>query len=118
MNYILWHHAANLWLGCSEKVGYMVCCQQSMNRFGNRRFQNNAMDYVKEETLQRVVGDIHSELLVLSTSSKFNGKALFRRFPHKSNGSTELEIAASLLRYQPAVTLLVSRIRPNKSERS
>ena len=61
-----------------------------MNRFGNRRFQNNALDYVKEDTLQRVVGDIHSELLVLSTSSKFSGKSLVRRFPHKSDGSTVL----------------------------
>mmetsp|Transcript_21064 Transcript_21064/g.51838 ORF Transcript_21064/g.51838 Transcript_21064/m.51838 type:complete len:1143 (-) Transcript_21064:54-3482(-) len=100
-----------------EKVGYMVCCQQSMNRFGNRRFQNNAMEYIKEETLQRVVGDMHSELLVLSTSSKFNGRCLVRRFAHKSHPSTELEIAASLLRYQPAVTLLVSRIRPSNSDK-
>jgi len=101
-----------------EKVGYMVCCQQSMNRFGNRRFQNSAMEYVEEDTLHRVVGDMHSELLVLSTSSKFNGRCLLRRFSHKSNPATELEISASLLRYQPAVTLLVSRIRPGKGGKS
>ena len=88
-----------------------------MNRFGNRRFQNNSMEYIVEEKLQRVVGDMHSELLLLSTSSKFNGRCLVRRFAHKSNPSTELEIAASLLRYQPAVTLLVSRIRQSNSDK-
>eukprot|EP00980_Cylindrotheca_fusiformis_P007439 scaffold1533_cov98-Cylindrotheca_fusiformis.AAC.3 len=99
-----------------EKVGYMVCCQQSMNRFGNRRFKNNAADYVKEDILHKIVGDMHSELLVLSTRKKFHGRCLVRTFEHKTNPSLSLEIAAALLRDHPAVSLLVSRIRPVKSE--
>ena len=95
-----------------EKVGYMVCCQQSMNRFGNRRFQNQAVDYMEEDILQKIVNDMHSELLVLTSSKNFSGRCLVRTFAHKTNPSLKLEISASLLRHQPAVSLLVSRTRP------
>jgi hypothetical protein len=95
-----------------EKVGYMICCQQSMNRFGNRRFQNNAKEYLKVDGLHKVVSDMHSELLVLSSRKKFDDRCLVRTFSHKSDPSLQLEITASLLRHQPAVSLLVSRVRP------
>ena len=98
-----------------EKVGYMVCCQQSMNRFGNRRFQISARGYLKENVLHQVVSDMHSELLVLTTRKKFEDRCLVRTFSHQSDPSLKLEISASLLRYQPAVSLLVSRIRPESS---
>lgn len=95
-----------------EKVGYMICCQQSMNRFGNRRFQNSAKDYLKVDVLHKVVSDMHSELLVLSSRKKFGDRCLVRTFPHRTEPSLRLEISASLLRHQPAVSLLVSRVRP------
>lgn len=95
-----------------EKVGYMVCCQQSLNRFGNRRFQNNSRDYVKDEVLlHKIVSDMHSELLVLTSRRTFEDRCLVRRFTHKTDPSLRLEITASLLRHQPAVSLLVSRIK-------
>ena len=98
-------------LSYSEKVGYMVCCQQSMNRFGNRRFQNNAKEYVKDSVLHKIVSDMHSELLVLTSRKTFEDRCLVRSFPHKTDGYLKLEITASLLRHQPAVSLLVSRIK-------
>jgi len=98
-----------------EKVGYMICCQQSMNRFGNRRFQNTAKDYLKAEVLHKVVSDLHAELLVLSSRKKFDDRCLVRSFPHKTEPSLRLEISASLIRHQPAVSLLVSRVRPASS---
>ncbi len=98
-----------------EKVGYMICCQQSMNRFGNRRFQNSAKDYLKVDVLHKVVSDMHSELLVLSSRKKFDDRCLVRSFPHKSEPSLRLEMTASLLRHQPAVSLLVSRVRPSSA---
>lgn len=99
-----------------EKVGYMICCQQSMNRFGNRRFQNTAKDYLQVDVLHKVVSDMHSELLVLSSRKKFDDRCLVRTFKHKSDPSLQLEITASLLRHQPAVSLLVSRIRPASAD--
>ena len=98
-----------------EKVGYMICCQQSMNRFGNRRFQTFAKDFLRPEILHKAVSDMHSELLALSSRKKFEDRCLVRTFPHKSDPSLKLEITASLLRHQPALSLLVSRIRPASS---
>eukprot|EP00934_Nitzschia_sp_Nitz4_P007132 Nitzschia sp. Nitz4//scaffold69_size99277//19473//23043//NITZ4_004622-RA/size99277-augustus-gene-0.1-mRNA-1//1//CDS//3329556682//7122//frame0 len=95
-----------------EKVGYMICCQQTMNRFGNRRFHNNSKDFVKSDILHKVVSDMHSELLVLSSRRKFGDRCLVRSFNHASDPSVKLEITGSVLRHQPAVSLLVSRIRP------
>lgn len=106
-----------------EKVGYMVCCQRSMNRFGNRRFQSSAKSYVTDDTLHKVVSDMHSELLALTSTRKnnFGNRCLVRTFPQiLIEGDTKdpcnyLEIAATLLRHQPAATLFVSRIRSNKA---
>lgn len=102
-----------------EKVGYMVCCQQSMNRFGNRRFQTSARSFVTTEMLHKIVSDMHSELLVLTSTRKnnFGDRCLVRTFPQLAGAATgtsrHLEIAATLLRHQPAATLFTSRIRPN-----
>ena len=95
-----------------EKVGYMVCCQYSMHRFGNRRFQTLAQGFVTDDILHKVVSDMHSEVLVLTTRKKsFGSRCLVRTFPHQSDNSKVLEITATLLRYQPAATLLVARNR-------
>jgi hypothetical protein len=99
-----------------EKVGYMICCQQSMNRFGNRRFQMSAQDFISNDTLHKVVSDMHSEVLVLITHRKnFESRCLVRTFPHPNEPSRFLEVTATLLRYQPAATLLVSRMKSHKS---
>lgn len=100
-----------------EKVGYMVCCQQSLNRFGNRRFQTLARSFLTDYTLHQVVSDMHSELLALTSTRKnsFGNRCLVRTFPQKDGTtSRHLEIAATLLRHQPAATLFSSRIRTSK----
>jgi hypothetical protein len=95
-----------------EKVGYMICCQQSMNRFGNRRFQTLAKGILTDDTLHKVVSDMHSEVLVLTSRNKsFEGRCLVRTFSHPKDCTRTLEISATILRYQPAATLLVSRIK-------
>jgi hypothetical protein len=97
-----------------EKVGYMVCCQQSTQRFGNRRFQNNAAGFLTDDILHQVVSDMHSEMLVLTIrKNAFEDRCLVRTFPHQTDPNVQLEITATLLRYQPAATLFVSRIRPS-----
>ena len=99
-----------------EKVGYMVCCQQSLNRFGNRRFQTLAHSFLTDDALHQVVSDMHSELLVLTSTRKnsFGNRCLVRTYPQIDSASSRyLEIAATLLRHQPAATLFASRIRTN-----
>lgn len=98
-----------------EKVGFMVCCQQSMNRFGITRFQNAAKDFIQGDVLHKVVSDMHAELLVLTSRKKFENRCLVRSFPHKTDPSLRLEISASLLRHQPAVSLLVSCVMPSEA---
>lgn len=96
-----------------EKVGYMICCQQSTQRFGNRRFQNSASGFLTDDMLHQVVSDMHSEMLVLTIrKNAFEDRCLVRTFPHQTDPLIQLEITATLLRYQPAATLFVSRIRP------
>ena len=101
-----------------EKVGYMVCCQQSLNRFGNRRFQIISRSFITDDTLHQVVSDMHSELLVLTSTrkNKFGNRCLVRTFSEIDGASSRyLEISATLLRHQPAATLFASRIRMKKS---
>mmetsp|Transcript_7242 Transcript_7242/g.17636 ORF Transcript_7242/g.17636 Transcript_7242/m.17636 type:complete len:133 (-) Transcript_7242:1267-1665(-) len=96
-----------------EKVGYMVCCQQSTQRFGNRRFQNNSAGFMTDDMLHQLVSYMHSEMLVLTIrKNTFEDRCLVRTFPHQTDPNLQLEITATLLRYQPAATLFVSRIRP------
>ena len=103
-----------------EKVGYMVCCQQSLNRFGNRRFQTSSRSFLGDDTLHQVVSDMHSELLALTSTRKnsFGNRCLVRTFPQIDGvSSRHLEISATLLRHQPAATLFASRIRTSKAVR-
>jgi hypothetical protein len=93
-----------------DPVGYLVCDQHSLERFGNRRFQTKATGFLEENELHVVVSDMHSELLALSARASFKiERALIRTFPHKRDPTTLLEISASLLRRHPALTLFVSR---------
>ena len=94
-----------------EKVGYMVVCQSTSNRFGNRRFQTSSEGYLDADLLHRIVNDMHSELLVLTSRKNSGNRKLTRSFPHQSDPSRSLELVASLIRHRPAVSLLVSRIK-------
>jgi len=92
------------------RVGFLVCCQQTMNRYGNLRFQNNAKGFVGKNALHVVVSDMHSELIALSARNTFDDRSLIRTFSHKDDANKILEISASLLRRQPAMSLFVSSI--------
>ena len=93
-----------------ETVGYLVCDQQTLERFGNRRFQTKAISFLDENQLHLVVSDMHSELMALSSRPSFDGRSLIRSFPHGQDPRKTLEISASILRQHPAVSLFVSRI--------
>lgn len=88
-----------------SRVGYLVCCQHTMNRYGNRRFQSLTSSFLTDSAVHSTVSDMHSELLSLSTTDQ----SLHRSFTSPDcNGS--LELSASILRHQPAVSLFVARI--------
>jgi hypothetical protein len=93
-----------------ESVGYLVCDQQSLERFGNRRFQNKAEGFLDENRLHGLVSDMHSELLALASRASFQNRSLLRTIPHRDDPGKVLEISASLLRRQPVLSLFVSRI--------
>ena len=95
-----------------ESVGYLICDQSTLDRFGNHRFRTKAVGFLREDELNIVVSDMHSELLALSSRATYkNDRALVRRFPHRMDHSRILEISAALLQQQPAVSMFVSRTR-------
>jgi len=102
----------------SEKVGYLVYCQQTMNRYGNRRFETEAADYIGKMELHSLVSDMHAELLALlrSSNASFNDRSLIRTVQHPKDESRELEISATILRRSPALSLFVSRVVPASSD--
>lgn len=95
-----------------EKVGYLVCCQQTMNRYGNRRFETEAAGFIDKVELHALVSNMHSELLVLMSSTKISlrDRSLIRVYPHPTDFSQKLEISATIVRRNPALSLFVTRI--------
>ena len=89
-----------------SKLGYLVCCQQTMNRFGNRRFQVLAEDFMEVNLLHSVVSNMHGELLTIANKDG----AVERTF---AKNGLELRLTASLLRPQPAVSLFVTSVVDN-----
>jgi Ion transport protein len=92
-----------------ETVGYLVCDQQTLERFGNRRFRSKAIGSLDENSLHSAVTEMHAELLSLAPRSTFQDRSLVRRFPYKREPGKFLEISAALLRRHPALSLFVSR---------
>jgi len=97
-----------------EKVGYLVCCQESLNRFGNRRFESMLGDL-----LYTVVSEMHSEIMELGRSGNKHSEEtveLVRQFPHVKDPTKALEISARLLRRKPPVSIFISRITQPKKD--
>jgi hypothetical protein len=92
-----------------DTVGYLVCDQQTLERFGNRRFRTKAIGCLDESKLHSVVTDMHSELLLLAPRPNFQDRSLVRTFPHKREPGKGLEVSAALLRRHPALSLFVTR---------
>lgn len=46
-----------------ESVGYLICDQSTLDRFGNRRFSAKAVGFLRDDELNMVVTDMHGELL-------------------------------------------------------
>jgi hypothetical protein len=99
-----------------ETLGFMVCDQQTLERFGNKRFQSKASGFLDENELHLVVNDMYAELLALASRATFVGCSLLRTFPSRGESQTTLEVAAALLRSHPALLLFVTRIVPASTE--
>lgn len=95
-----------------ESVGYLICDQTTLDRFGNHRFRTKAIGFLRDDELNVVVSDMHSELMALSSRPTFsNDRALVRTFSHRLDQSKVLEISAAMLQQHPAVSIFVSRTR-------
>jgi hypothetical protein len=92
-----------------DTLGYLICDQETLERFGNRRFKNRAEGFLEVNELHVIVSDMHSELLTPSSLASFRDRSLTRKFPHREEPDVWLEISAALLRRQPALSLFVAR---------
>jgi hypothetical protein len=81
-----------------------------MNRYGNRRFESEAADFVDKMELHSLVSSMHGELLALSSADAFEDRSLVRMLTHPTDPSKRLELSATILRRHPALSLFVSRI--------
>eukprot|EP00543_Licmophora_paradoxa_P009629 CAMPEP_0202478286 /NCGR_PEP_ID=MMETSP1360-20130828/94381_1 /ASSEMBLY_ACC=CAM_ASM_000848 /TAXON_ID=515479 /ORGANISM="Licmophora paradoxa, Strain CCMP2313" /LENGTH=456 /DNA_ID=CAMNT_0049105563 /DNA_START=1162 /DNA_END=2532 /DNA_ORIENTATION=+ len=89
-----------------QKVGYIVCCQQTLNRYGNKRFQTLASGFMDESTLHTTISDMHAEL----TTSIPMGTSVHRSFSDKSN-EKNLEITGSLIRDKSPISLFACKVQ-------
>lgn len=102
-----------------ESVGYLVCDQQTLERYGNLRFQSKTAGFLEEKELHVIVNDMHSELLALSSSQSFNqDKSLLRTYRNPASPNNLLEISGALLRRRPALSLFVTRVRRLESRKA
>ena len=81
-----------------------------MNRYGNRRFETDAADFLGKMELHELVSNIHGELLVLLSRDTFDDRSLVRVLPNPADPSKKLEVSATILRRHPALSLFVSRV--------
>lgn len=87
----------------------MVCCQQTLNRYGNKRFQTFATGFLDENRLHTVVSDMHAELLNSVMPKK--GGSIVRTFARTADDK-QLEISGSLMRKShSSISIFVSKIR-------
>ncbi|GKY94410.1 hypothetical protein MPSEU_000407000 [Mayamaea pseudoterrestris] len=95
-----------------EAVGYHICDQLTMERFGNHLFMAMAEGFVESNELHVIVSEMHAELIALADSPPDKNRSLIRTYSHHQRPDQEsLEITAALLRKHPALSLLVSRRR-------
>lgn len=100
-----------------EAVGYLICDQLTLERYGNRRFQNMAKGFLESNELHVIVTDMHAELLALASRASFADRSLIRSFPDRDDPTKVLDISAALIRRHPALSLFVSRIHNNNNSR-
>lgn len=93
-----------------SKLGYLVCCQQTMNRFGNRRFQSLAEDFMEVNQLHALVSNMHAELILVTNREKSITREVVK-------DGQRLCLSASLLRQHPAISLFVSVKEKSESSR-
>ena len=94
----------------TAKVGYLVCCSQSEDRFGNRRFQTMMKEFLEEDEIHMIISDMHSELLSLVNK----GQTIVQRFLESVD--SQLELSASLMSTSPPMSLFTANVVTDESE--
>ena len=91
-----------------EKVGYLVCNQKSMDRYGNRRFHSMMNEFMNDEMMHNVLGDISDELVAMSHKEIKKEDYIQRTFEHSSGKI--LEVKASIMNDDVSILVFVAQI--------
>ena len=83
------------------KRGYLVYWRQAIDTYGNHRFRTLAEDFLEGDQLHSVVSDMHEQLVHYDNKEG----TVHREF---TRDGYVLQLAASLLRRQPSISLFVS----------
>lgn len=95
------------------RVGYLVCCSQSEDRFGNRRFQTLTKDFLEDDVMHMIVSDMHSDLISKAAAGGDKRDLIVTR--SLSNHTERLELSASLLSTSPPTSLFVADVMSDAS---
>ena len=91
-----------------DKVGYIVSCRRSKQRYGNQRMINMVRRFMDNRKMHQIITEMHRELSVIADAEN----AVVRRFQLTDEESQELEIRASLLQMEDesSVGLFVAKL--------
>jgi len=107
-----------------EKVGYLCSCYKSMNRYGNRRFQNIMNIFMSDEEMHVMIGKMSQQI---QEKKQHNTKLIQGKNQQEENDSTsntnvtekilergdiKAQLTASILREGSTVILFVARRIP------
>ncbi len=95
-----------------EKVGNLICCKLTGDRFGNHRFLSMTTKYMSEDILQAEVTEMIFELVPDEgdgKSLKSEAEIMIQRT--YSQGNNVLRITASTIPNNPQIIMFVSKER-------
>lgn len=97
------------------EVGFLTYCQQSMNRYGNGRFEAIVARFMEIDEAHTIASRLHAQLMLGTSShgpSRSEAETMSTTYPN-ANGKQQLTIKVSLIRQNPPVSLLVASVMRN-----
>ena len=96
----------------SERIGYLICCEQTKDCFGNRHFIPMTMGYIEDDKIHSVIDEMFSLLL------NSDDETVQREFPplnHNPIYNQHLVLSASICQSTPPVGMFVSSKKWNSA---
>lgn len=107
-----------------EKVGYLCSCYKSMNRYGNRRFQNIMNIFMSDEEMHVMIGQMSQQIQEKQHNTKLIHQVKNQQEENDATSNTNVtekilergdikaQLTASILREGSTVILFVARRIP------